>query len=163
MSHTDTGDQGDDTHTSKESEGYSESKRLAKGKGLNESLGAEEMKSVMYGFGEESLEPLKESLDLLNDIVVEYIEGVTIELCMHALSASASSDDNTDKFNNNDEEQQQKKKQHKLKLDGEESLDALLHVIRKDEAKSERAKELINIAEEIKKAKNVHLGGKVKS
>lgn len=159
MSNADAGDQGDDVHASKEAEGYSESKRV-KGKGVNESLGAEEMKSVMYGFGEESLEPLKESLDLLNDIVVEYIEGVTVELCMHALSASASSDD---KAENDDEDKQQKKKQNKLKLDGEESLDALLHVIRKDEAKSERAKELIKIAEEIKRARNVHLGGKMKN
>jgi transcription initiation factor TFIID subunit 13 len=81
-----------------------------------------EIKSMMFGFGEVS-NPIPETVELIEDLVMQYVHGMTIK----AFQSS----------------------QRRGKL----TTDDFLHAVRNDEKKYARAQELLKSEEEIKEAR----------
>mmetsp|Transcript_1540 Transcript_1540/g.2340 ORF Transcript_1540/g.2340 Transcript_1540/m.2340 type:complete len:170 (+) Transcript_1540:285-794(+) len=81
--------------------------------------------SVMYGFGDKR-DQIPESLDLMNKIVIEYMEGMTKEAMMSS-------------FN------------------GQLTHESLQFSIRKDQRKSDRVKQLLQMYQEVVKERDLKL------
>eukprot|EP00002_Diphylleia_rotans_P016409 TRINITY_DN3192_c0_g1_i2.p1 TRINITY_DN3192_c0_g1~~TRINITY_DN3192_c0_g1_i2.p1 ORF type:complete len:385 (+),score=96.35 TRINITY_DN3192_c0_g1_i2:156-1310(+) len=81
-----------------------------------------DLKAIMYGFGDDR-SPLEESVDLMNDLVIDYITDITRQ----AVSVST--------------------------VPGKLKLEDFFYVLRKDPKKYNRAKELMSMKQIIRKAK----------
>ena len=92
---------------------------------------AKGLKSVLYGYGDE-YNPLPETVSLMNQIVQEYILAVTDEACDVAA-------------------------EHGVKPGGKLEVESVLYVMRRDERKSQRIKELLSMQREITETRNQRL------
>ena len=89
----------------------------------------EELKAIMYGFGDD-FEVREDTLALLNDIVVDYVQNIAYEMVRVA------------------------KRQH-----GVLAANCLSFVLRGDPSKAERIRELVRLNESILLAKTAHEDG----
>jgi len=91
-------------------------------------LFSKELRCMMYGFGDDQ-NPYTETVDLLEDLVLEFITDMT----QKAVDVGRS---------------------------GRVQVDDIMYLVRRDKRKCKRAKELLNMNEELKKARKAFDEGK---